>query len=439
MLKKIIAAVSAAALLAISIPLTTAFTSSAEDVTSVVVLGDSISTGYGLANKDYSYGSLVADYYGAQIENYAVDGATTGDLLNLLESGGVDSALSDADVILVTIGGNDTLQPALSIIYSTLDKYNIDTSQFNGIQSILDTFTSKDQAILDDVVDQLADLDLSTTGTNLSSIFEKLAVYEDAKIIFQQMYNPMDVDTSDSSWTDSQKNKLSKINMKMNGYANDTNYYLKKYAKSYSNIEVAQMKEAFSGHGEFYTNISDLDIHPNQAGHLLMASEIITMIGANDATTGKMAASYYSLSSENKEKYSEMGDYYTRLMSYIDISEPPTESPTTTTTTTTTPTTTAVTTTTVTETPAETTTTTDITKMFGDLNDDKQINSSDAVIILKDFANQILGNTSSLDPEIADINSDGKINSSDAVIILKYFANSIINSNIGSLEDFIKA
>jgi hypothetical protein len=264
------------------------------------------------------------------------------------------------------------------------------------------------------------------------------------------MYNPMDVDTSDSSWTDKQKSRLSKINMVMDGFVTETNHALTKYSKSYLNIKIAAMDDAFSDHGEFYTNISNLDIHPNQAGHLLMASEIITMIGANGATTGKMAASYYSLSSENKEKYSEMGDYYTRLMSYIDISEPPTESPTTTTTTTTTTTqatttttttqaTTAVTTTTVTETPTETITTTDTTKMFGDLNDDKQINSSDAVIILKDFANQILGNTSSLDPEIADINSDGKINSSDAVIILKYFANSIINSNIGSLEDFIKA
>jgi hypothetical protein len=63
----------------------------------------------------------------------------------------------------------------------------------------------------------------------------------------------------------------------------------------------------------------------------------------------------------------------------------------------------------------------------GDINNDNQVNSIDAVFVLKDFASQILGNKSTLDLSVADMNDDGKINSSDAVIILKQYAQSLIS------------
>jgi hypothetical protein len=76
-----------------------------------------------------------------------------------------------------------------------------------------------------------------------------------------------------------------------------------------------------------------------------------------------------------------------------------------------------------------TTTTTTIeskTVVLGDINNDNKVDSRDAVVVLKDYASQILGNKSTLDLSIADMNSDGKINSSDAVIILKQYAQSIV-------------
>jgi hypothetical protein len=63
----------------------------------------------------------------------------------------------------------------------------------------------------------------------------------------------------------------------------------------------------------------------------------------------------------------------------------------------------------------------------GDINNDNQVNSIDAVFVLKDYASQILGNKTTLDLSTADMNDDGKINSSDAVIILKQYAQSLIS------------
>lgn len=65
--------------------------------------------------------------------------------------------------------------------------------------------------------------------------------------------------------------------------------------------------------------------------------------------------------------------------------------------------------------------------ILGDVTGDGEIDSRDAVVILKDFASTILGNKSTLELNKADMNSDGKINSSDAVEVLKTYANSLIS------------
>jgi hypothetical protein len=73
----------------------------------------------------------------------------------------------------------------------------------------------------------------------------------------------------------------------------------------------------------------------------------------------------------------------------------------------------------------------------GDVNDDNKVNSSDAVIILKSYATVLAGGMQTLDSNYADINGDGNINSVDAVWILKYFAASMIDSDIGTIDDYM--
>lgn len=97
----------------------------------------------------------------------------------------------------------------------------------------------------------------------------------------------------------------------------------------------------------------------------------------------------------------------------------PAENPTTTTTTTITTTTT---------TPTEKTS-------LGDLNNDGKIDSKDAVMVLKDYA-QALATGGGAGNPTGDVNKDGKEDSKDAVLILRYYASVLAKIYTGSIENF---
>ena len=82
----------------------------AADRTLLVVLGDSIAYGSGLVNpREAVYGRIVADTNGWAYENYAIPGSTTQALLRRLENEQVKDAVTRADVISISIGGNNFL------------------------------------------------------------------------------------------------------------------------------------------------------------------------------------------------------------------------------------------------------------------------------------------------------------------------------------------
>ena len=95
--------------------------------------------------------------------------------------------------------------------------------------------------------------------------------------------------------------------------------------------------------------------------------------------------------------------------------------------------TTDVTTTTVPTT--TTTTTTTSTKSLGDLNGDKSIDSKDAVIVLKSYAESLVNSNTTVDLA-GDVNVDNKVDSKDAVIILKYYAATLTGFK-GKISEFI--
>ena len=72
---------------------------------SYVALGDSITTGYGLGSEEQSFAEIVADKNGYDLNTLAADGATSGNLLGVV----TDQALKNADLITITIGGNDLM------------------------------------------------------------------------------------------------------------------------------------------------------------------------------------------------------------------------------------------------------------------------------------------------------------------------------------------
>lgn len=81
----------------------------AEETGTYLVLGDSISTGYGLGEEEPSFVDLVARERGYTVLSHAVDGNTARGILAQFESGALDGDIAAADFITITVGGNDMM------------------------------------------------------------------------------------------------------------------------------------------------------------------------------------------------------------------------------------------------------------------------------------------------------------------------------------------
>ncbi len=124
--------------LSVSVSATSSIQSNDNQTKSLVALGDSITSGYGLfqtlqnpinpnllnqrlASRN-AYPQLVGDALGYRVDNLAVSGWTSDDLLQVITfSNRHRLAIANADVIMLNIGGNDVLGYLI----------NVDFSQFN--------------------------------------------------------------------------------------------------------------------------------------------------------------------------------------------------------------------------------------------------------------------------------------------------------------------
>lgn len=85
-----------------------------EDKKFYLVLGDSIAYGSGVSNsREACYGKIVADTNGYDYANHAVPGHTTTNLIKRLKDETVIADLKKADIISISIGGNDFLMSNL--------------------------------------------------------------------------------------------------------------------------------------------------------------------------------------------------------------------------------------------------------------------------------------------------------------------------------------
>ena len=132
-----------------------------------VVLGDSIAAGIGAAREEYAYARLVADELGLTLAKHAVPGHTSSDLLNILaEDEAAKQSIRQADIINVSIGGNDLLAA-------------------NVIRLLLRILTLNDDSGLDPVIEAFQE--------RFALIVEQLrALNSDALLIVQTPYNAME-------------------------------------------------------------------------------------------------------------------------------------------------------------------------------------------------------------------------------------------------------
>lgn len=378
---------------------------------SLVILGDSISSGYGLEEGEYNYGEILGEYFDYDTENFAVPGLTTAGLIEKLADDNVKNAVSGADMIVISIGGNDFITTARDVIE---DKYG-EIVNISDIDEVFQLFKS-------DVIKALSTLGAlysvqfpsacDTAIANIEQISSTISeLNPDATVVFQNIYDPFQLDDE----------KYEKYIVKDEQYASGYRgikravYYninaLKTYEGSYpvsfnvrirdavGNAHVADICSAFTadevrdddltqpyGYVSYFTDVfdaADRDFHPNQKGHLEIAAAILEELGVKESANRKMRAVYNKLSAEEKSAYPELRVNNLRL--YAEASS----------------------------------------VLKGDYNHDGIVNASDSSDVLAHYADESAGKKIDISKDIfvsSDVNGDDVINASDASKILYYYA-----------------
>ncbi len=287
---KKITALFTAAVLAASVGIT-----AHADGDSLVVLGDSITSGYGLdgyvSGDNYSAAGSFANRLGknyTEYSNFAVDGRTTSELLTALEDVDISAALAGADTVVVSIGGNDFLQPMMTAAFNAASEnqelFGMLSGAFSGASGSEEAADALDSDNYLDammefmrVMTEAADsVDIQQVVGNIDSILGTVSDKSpESQIIVLTVYNPFEGVTGMELFDTMARTKLEELN---SGIAS---------AAEKNGAQVADVHAAFAGHALEYTNISSMDIHPNKDGHGVIYQLLLDITGADLNSTAE--------------------------------------------------------------------------------------------------------------------------------------------------------
>ncbi len=253
---------------------------SAEETLNIVVIGDSISTGAQLESGEKSYVELLEDYTGVTVQNFAEEGSTTQDVLDQLADAKVKTALSNADVILVSAGIHDIMDPFMAkadeymvkwgfahfedVFFANLADYNLTEYDLLGYNADLAAALNQNK---------------ETAKANMLTIGEQLSAYSNATVVVQNVYNAIDTIENVDELTDKRKQAYTSVcNMVTNRLNESVNAAVTEIAANYS-YQVADVHAGFLGYAYKYTNLADLDLNPTAAGHAWIAGEVLAASG----------------------------------------------------------------------------------------------------------------------------------------------------------------
>ncbi len=207
-----------------------------EEPLDYVVLGDSIAFGAGMINTvEACYGKIVADTNGYTYANHSIPGITAGFLLTMLTDGEkIRASVSDADIINISIGGNNFL-----------------TSNIVGLA--FDCLVKKDMTGFDEIAENYYE--------ELCGIMDRInELNPDAVVLIQTVYNPQD--------------GAAGIVYAEGG--NRLNDMIRKYdAEHPGEIVIVEVGDALNSDP---SNFADDKIHPSAQGNELIAYEILDIL-----------------------------------------------------------------------------------------------------------------------------------------------------------------
>ena len=273
---------------------------------SVVVLGDSIARGYGLADYERErYSALLSEmlkerYEKVGIANYGIDGQTGRELADSLAAD-PPAELAGADAVIISIGGNNVLT-RLGELFAGADIFNENTANtlkdyFSNMLATDSVGKSKFEAAAVRINELLKKADAAFNGEEFKALIadaanklrEELPAIVSAvknagakRVLVQTIYNPYydivvnlrGVETK-LDLAKRGEQSVSELNKVISGLASDNGY------------EVVEIHDAFSASLEKLTNAGidfasaatgmlnfGVDPHPNAEGHKLIAGLI---------------------------------------------------------------------------------------------------------------------------------------------------------------------
>lgn len=263
------------------------FAEGEEEFSSILVLGDSISSGYGLEGYPddiegiRSYANLMREEFTPNtFNNLAINGQTSAQLLEKVKKGEYDENIKDADLILITIGGNDVLhnfiQSLKELIVDLDGNYQIVTSEENVLNKIKDK-----------IIKSQNEEEYNKICENFKANFLELVTLlneknSDAKLYFQTIYNPFSGVTY-----------LSEIDEFAEKYINRINEVIRNNTKDENNnilYQYADVADVFDKSAYMFTNILKFDIHPNSIGHKVIYEILSREINNTEINLGEILA-----------------------------------------------------------------------------------------------------------------------------------------------------
>lgn len=274
---------------------------------SYLALGDSITTGYAPGNTTVSSpfaGQVQAKMGYDSLSNCAVVGATTDTLKDALPS--LSGDIAGASLITITIGGNDLMNALYGYLVAAYNTQNpTKPITVETLKVALENLSNpSNQAMLNSVSQLINGFDgsnaetvaLDTFGTNLENIIDQIRQENpSAPIVIATQYNPYGHITNPLA--------TGIVTAFENGVVH-LNERITKVAAA-KGLIVADVYTAFRENGGPLTNATfnmsglaldaNLDFHPNQAGHDLIAAVICaaippTLTAGTAARTSETAA-----------------------------------------------------------------------------------------------------------------------------------------------------
>jgi len=291
----------------------------------VISLGDSIATGLGLDTSESSFGStqayggLFADRladslpYNVVFTNYGVDEATTGYLAEQIgtdfapsDAAPINQAIVDADLILISIGGNDVFGIVKRTLKEKIGADFDDPSTFGGINyaDLMRLLTNRDvsRAIADSVSDY--------TETMKGILDEIYTVNPSATVAVTTI--PVAITNTNVVYQLPILGKITLLNLYdlASGWIEYYNSVIRnKFGAEYGdNLVIVDESDTFDASNDLVQMIApdeillndldsvmnggvSFDVHPSAKGHVLMAENHVIAL---EGTIAKLESSYYA-------------------------------------------------------------------------------------------------------------------------------------------------